>query len=313
MSKNILVLADLAADGSVTAATSSALALAAQVGGADALLVGDAAAAPALGALGAAKVLHVAGGDSALVTPVVDALAVAAPNYDAVILPHTVAGKEAAGRLAVRLGTGLTMDITELTGDLESTNYAFGGAYIVTARVSGGPAIFTVRPGVASGAPAAAGAVEELSVAPSGAVSASIDAVHPVETGGDRPELRSAPRIVSGGRGVGSEEKFAIIGDLADALGAAVGASRAAVDAGYIPQSQQVGQTGTTVSPDLYIAVGISGAIQHLVGMQTAKTIVAINTDPDAPIFDIADFGIVGDLFTVLPALIAELNARPKG
>lgn len=320
MSKNILVLADLSPDGTITSATTSALALAAKVGTPTALLVtaGDAGGTAAeLGRLGASKVLHAqpASVGKAVVTPVVDALvaAVAASGADAVILPHTTNGKEAAARLAVRLGTALTLDITELGDDLVATNYAFGGAYVVQSRVTSGPAIFTVRPGVATGAPEHSATVEALEVAESSAPSAAINAVHPALSEGNRPELRSASRVVSGGRGVGSEEHFEIIGQLADAFGAAVGASRAAVDAGYVPQSTQVGQTGTTVGPDLYVAVGISGAIQHLVGMQTAKTIVAINTDPDAPIFEISDFGIVGDLFTVVPKLIEELNARPKG
>ncbi|MDQ3885667.1 MAG: electron transfer flavoprotein subunit alpha/FixB family protein, partial [Actinomycetota bacterium] len=219
--------------------------------------------------------------------------------------------KEIAGKLAVRTGNGLLSDIVDLAEDATVTHSVFGGAFLVHARATTPTPIITYRANSIEAMPVQGGAVEETIEVP------EIDAVtvaritdrKPVE-GGDRPELTEAKIVVSGGRGVGSAEKFAVVEQLADSLGAAVGASRAAVDAGYYPHQFQVGQTGKTVSPQLYVALGISGAIQHRAGMQTSKTIVAVNKDPEAPIFEIADFGVVGDLFTIAHQLVEEVAKR---
>ncbi|MGB8649071.1 MAG: electron transfer flavoprotein subunit alpha/FixB family protein [Mycobacteriales bacterium] len=229
----------------------------------------------------------------------------------AVLVPATAEGKEVAARVAVKTGGGLLTDAVALSTDLVAEQPIFGGSVVVSSKVATGTPIVAVRAN--STAPvegAGAGAVENVSVSASDADKAARVTERVVEAKGGRPDLGEASIVVSGGRGVGSSENFSIIEALADSLGAAVGASRAATDAGWYPHQNQVGQTGRTVSPQLYIAAGISGAIQHRAGMQTSKTIVAINKDPEAPIFELADFGLVGDLNTVVPALTEEVTKR---
>jgi electron transfer flavoprotein alpha subunit len=230
----------------------------------------------------------------------------------AVLIASSAEGKEIAGRLAIKTGSGLITDAVDVEpGDdgPVTTQSVFAGNYTVKARVTRGIPIIAVKPNSTSPVEAeGAGAVEDVAVTVSDAArGARIVAAQPRKATG-RPELTEAAIVVSGGRGTGG--KFEPVEDLADALGAAVGASRAAVDSGWKPHSYQIGQTGKTVSPQLYIAAGISGAIQHRAGMQTSKTIVAVNKDDEAPIFELVDFGVVGDLHTVLPALTEQVKQR---
>ncbi|MGB8389801.1 electron transfer flavoprotein subunit alpha/FixB family protein [Mycobacterium sp.] len=263
---------------------------------------------------GAAKI-YVAESDEAekyLITPVVDVLAALAESNApaAVLLAATADGKEVAGRLAARIGSGLLVDVVEVKEGNKALHSIFGGAFTVESQANGDTPVITVRAGAIDAQPAP-GAGEQVTVeVPAPAENATRITARQPAVAGDRPELTEASIVVSGGRGVGSAENFSVVEALADSLGAAVGASRAAVDSGYYPGQFQVGQTGKTVSPQLYIALGISGAIQHRAGMQTSKTIVAVNKDEEAPIFEIADYGVVGDLFKVAPQLTDAIKAR---
>jgi electron transfer flavoprotein alpha subunit len=248
-----------------------------------------------------------------LVAPKAAVLAdlVKAKNPAAVLLASSQEGKEIAGRLAVKLDNGVLTDIGALEPDGTATQVVFAGSTIVKSKVTKGFPLATLRPNSVNPEPAPTSASVvpvEVSVPDSAKLAQVVE--RKVEQKGSRPELTEASIVVSGGRGVASADNFKLVEELADLLGGAVGASRAAVDSGFYPHQFQVGQTGKTVSPQLYVALGISGAIQHRAGMQTSKTIVAVNKDAEAPIFELADFGVVGDLFKVVPQAAEEIRKR---
>jgi electron transfer flavoprotein alpha subunit len=315
----VLVVVE-AADGTVAKPTLELLTLARRIGDPVALVLGPGGdgTAGTLGHYGAVSVLTA--DDPAftefLVSPKVDAVAAAVEQLQpaAVLITSGLDGKEIAARLAVRTGSGLVTDAVDLEAGEDGvvvSQSVFAGNWSVRSVITQGVPVITVKPNAVAAEPAPTEpTVEQLafSVADS-SKGARIVKTEPKAASG-RPELTEAAIVVSGGRGTGGD--FGPVEQLADALGAAVGASRAAVDSGWYPHSYQVGQTGKTVSPQLYIAAGISGAIQHRAGMQTSKAIVAVNKDPEAPIFALADLGIVGDLHTVLPA-VTEAVKHHKG
>ena len=310
----VLVVAELT-EGKIGKPALELLTLARRLGDPVVVLLGEGAdmAAETFGQYGASRVVSVV--DPALndylVAPKAEAVAqvAAAVSPAAILISSTPEGKEIAGRLAVKLGSGLITDATDVRQDGSTLQSVFAGNWMVQASVTSGVPVITVKPNAVAPEPAsAAGTVEQAAVTISDrARSARIVKSEPKQATG-RPELTEAAIVVAGGRGMGGD--FGPVEALADALGAAVGASRAAVDSGWYPHAYQIGQTGKTVSPQLYIAAGISGAIQHRAGMQTSKAIVAVNKDPEAPIFALADLGIVGDLRTVLPAVTAEIARR---
>jgi electron transfer flavoprotein alpha subunit len=279
---------------------------------------GDASLAGVAGEYGATTLYDVGDLAGALpgvpVASAIAALVASAGAPDAILIPTSYDGRDVAGRLSARLDRPVLTNVTGLVedGGLTTEHPIFGGSQTVKARFTGeGPGIFVVR-AKSFAAEASSGAAANVVAAPPGDVgssgTATIAATHVEERVG--PKLEEAAVVVSGGRGLGEADKYALIEETAKLLNGAAGASRAIVDAGWVPYSHQVGQTGKTVKPTVYIACGISGATQHMVGMKGSKNIVAINKDPDAPIFQIADFGIVGDVHKVLPALIAALKAR---
>jgi electron transfer flavoprotein alpha subunit len=309
-------------DAPVRTPTLELLTIARRLGEPAAVLCGpaDEATLDLLGRYGAATV-HVADSPELaeyLVVPTVEVLAEAVRRTApaAVLVTSGVAGKEIAGRLAVRLDSGIVTDAVDVQPGPDGpvvTQSVFAGAFTTRSRIRRGTPIVTVRPNAARPEPAAAPVPPEvvpLAVEFSAPARGARVVSRTSRAATGRPELTDAAVVVSGGRGVGSAEGFELIERLADALGAAVGATRAVTDLAWRPHEMQIGQTGRTVAPQLYLASGVSGAIQHLAGMQGSRRIVAINKDPKAPIFQVADFGVVGDLHTVLPALINEIEKR---
>jgi electron transfer flavoprotein alpha subunit len=320
--ENILVFVEISPSGEIRNTAKSLLAAASTLGAPIAVTVSthmlsDSAIA-GLGELGATAIFSATSSDveSKLVTPLVDGLEAAVQHFSpvgAILVANSLEGKETAARLAVRIGSGILTDVVAIDREdaaIVATHSVFGGEFLVKSTTVQSSPVVAIRAGAIEGEapPATPEVVHHTSV--STRPSATILSTSISEEDIGRPDLASARVVVSGGRGVGSEENFGLVEQLADSLGAAVGASRAAVDAGYVSQALQVGQTGTTVSPQLYIALGISGAIQHRAGMQTAGTIIAINRDDEAPIFDVADVGVVGDLFEVVPGIIEALKQR---
>ena len=300
-------------NGSLKGATHHTVTAAAQCGGEVHVLVAGsncgAAADAAAQIAGVSKVLvadapHFADG---LAENVAEQILAVAGSYSHILAPATAFGKNILPRVAAKLDVAQISEITKVESPDTFERPIYAGNAIATVQSTDSIKVITVRGTGFDAAPASGGsaAVEQIATAADFGKSAFVGRELAVSS---RPELTAAKIIVSGGRGMGSGDNFKLLEPLADKLGAAMGASRAAVDAGYVPNDWQVGQTGKIVAPSLYIAVGITGAIQHLAGMKDSKTIVAINKDPEAPIFSVADYGLVGDLFEVIPELVKELG-----
>jgi electron transfer flavoprotein alpha subunit len=299
-------------------AAQAAAGLASKAGGAcTGLVVGSGVAAKAaeLGAYGVGRVIAVDQPDLARHSSTAVATVIAEiakrEGADIVMLSASATGKDLAPRVAVKLGAGLAADCTALTYDgaaIVCTRPVFAGKALIDVTVETPVKVLTLRPNVFTATPGQGAATVETVTVQLGAGDFGA-VVTETKVASGRPDVTEADIIVSGGRGLKAPEHFRMIEELADALGAAVGASRAVVDAGWRPHDEQVGQTGKTVAPTLYVACGISGAVQHLAGMSSSKYIVAINKDKDAPIFQVADYGIVGDIFEILPELTAQLRA----
>ncbi|WIM69544.1 electron transfer flavoprotein subunit alpha/FixB family protein [Corynebacterium suedekumii] len=302
----------------LTATTAELITAARPLGEVTAVVVGTPGTAqglaPRLAEAGAATVVaaEAADADTRLILPAVDALSMlAAADPAPILVTAGPTGNEIAGRLAARLASGVLCDVVSVNADRTAEQSVFGDTVQVSAAVGGASPIYTVRPGAVEAAPiAAAGTLTQLPLPEATAKDVRVTGFTPAERG-DRPDLAQAKVVIAGGRGLGSREGFTELAEkLADALGGAVGATRDAVDLDWYDGNYQIGQTGVTVSPDLYIGLGVSGAIQHTSGMQTAKKIVVVNNDEDAPIFQIADLGVVGDVADVVPALITEIESR---
>lgn len=314
----VLVLID-SANGTLKKSATELLTAARALGEPSAVVIGAPGTAAALkdqlAEYGAAKV-YVAESDEIgdyLVAPKAETLAKIAGQASpaAILVASTPENKEVAARTAFKIESGFLADAIEIGANGQVSQSIFGGGVTVSSRVAKGVPVISLRANsVAAAAQPAAATEVVVEVTLSDAAKASKIVERVEEAKGSRPSLQDASVIVSGGRGVGSADNFKVVEELADSLGAAVGASRAATDAGWVPHTMQVGQTGVTVAPQLYVALGISGAIQHRAGMQTSKTIVAVNKDAEAPIFELADFGVVGDLFVVAPQLAEEVNKR---